>query len=136
MKNFRIAIIVSFLFLAEFGAAQPGVLPISKFGGRPNSDITQAFIEAWTQACASPTPTKILIPAGKGVFDGQGAAVWKQGGAAWKKGSSTSTRISMNFGFNFLNNSIIRDITSKDSKFFHINSIVHGTSAPNRLHRK
>lgn len=109
----------------------------------------KAFIKAWTQACASPTPTKILIPAGtykltgidvrgpckapigvqvdgtiqapsdinlvqkgsdqwvrfqyinsltlsgKGVFDGQGAAVWKKGGAAWSKGSSTSTKISM-----------------------------------------
>ena len=175
MKNFRIAVIVSFLFLADYGAAQPGVLPISKFGGTPNSDITQAFIKAWAQACASPTPTKILISAGiykltgidvrgpckapigvqvegtiqapsdinlvqkgsdqwvrfqyinsltlsgKGVFDGQGALVWKKGGAAWSKGSSTSTKISMNLGFNFVNNSIIRDITSKDSKFFHIN---------------
>ncbi|KAI5428732.1 polygalacturonase [Lathyrus oleraceus] len=174
MKNSRIAIIMSFLFLVDFCAAQSEVLQISNFGGTPNSDITQAFIKAWTLACASPTPTKIVIPAGtymltgidvkgpckapieiqvdgtiqapsdinlvqkgsdqwvrfqyinsltlsgQGVFDGQGADVWKQGRAAWKKGSSTSTKISMNLGFNFLNNTIIRDITSKDSKFFHI----------------
>jgi hypothetical protein len=40
--NFNIAIIVSFLFLADYGAAQ--VLDISKFGGAPNSDITQVLI--------------------------------------------------------------------------------------------
>jgi hypothetical protein len=40
--NFNIAIIVSFLFLADYGAAQ--VLDISKFGGSPNSDITQVLI--------------------------------------------------------------------------------------------
>lgn len=44
MKNFKIAVIVSFLFLADYGAAQPGVLPISKFGGTQNSDITQVVI--------------------------------------------------------------------------------------------
>jgi hypothetical protein len=38
-----IAIIVSFFFLADFGAAQPGVLDISKFGGAPNADISQVY---------------------------------------------------------------------------------------------
>jgi galacturan 1,4-alpha-galacturonidase len=38
-----IAIIVLFLFLADFGKAQPGVLDISKFGGAPNSDISQVY---------------------------------------------------------------------------------------------
>jgi len=42
--KFNIAIIVSFLFLADFGAAQSGVLDISKFGGKPNSDIAQVYI--------------------------------------------------------------------------------------------
>ncbi|KAI5428735.1 hypothetical protein KIW84_033651 [Lathyrus oleraceus] len=145
MKNSGISIIVSFLFLVDFCAAQPGVLQISNFGGTPNSDITQAFINSWTLACASPTPTKIVIPAGTymltgidvkgpcktpieiqvdgtiqepsdinlvqkgsdqwvrfqyinsltlsglGVFDGQGAAVWKQGGVAWEKAMSPNT---------------------------------------------
>jgi len=42
--KFNIAIIVSFLFLADFRAAQSGVISISKFGGKPNSDITQVLI--------------------------------------------------------------------------------------------
>ncbi|WJX67526.1 galacturonan 1,4-alpha-galacturonidase [Trifolium repens] len=169
-----IAIIVLFFFLADFGAAQPGVLDISKFGGAPNADISQAFTTAWNEACASTTAVKIMIPAGtyklnsidvkgpckapievqnegtiqapanqdeikgadqwvkfthvdhltlsgKGVYDGQGATVWKQktGGPAWS-GKGGSKKVFMNFGFNFLNNSIIRDITCKDSKNFQV----------------
>ncbi|CAI8589557.1 unnamed protein product [Vicia faba] len=65
MKKLSIAIIISFLyFLANFVAAQPGVLDISKFGGAPNADITQAFTTAWNEACASATAAKILVPAG------------------------------------------------------------------------
>ncbi|CAL5186746.1 unnamed protein product [Lathyrus oleraceus] len=65
MKRLSITIIVSFLyFVADFVAAQPGVLDISKFGGAPNADITVAFTTAWNEACASTTAAKILIPAG------------------------------------------------------------------------
>jgi len=42
--KFSTAIIVSFLFLADFCAVQSTVLDISKFGGAPNSDITQVLI--------------------------------------------------------------------------------------------
>ncbi|XP_045822059.1 polygalacturonase-like [Trifolium pratense] len=170
----NIVIIVSFLFLAHFGAAQPGVLDISKFGGAPNSDISQAFTTAWNEACASTTAVKIMIPdgtyklnsidvkgpckapievqvdgtiqapvnqdeikgadqwvkfmyvdqltlSGKGVFDGQGTEVWKAktGGPAWS-GKGPMSKVFMNFGFNFLNNTVIRDITSKDSKNFQV----------------
>ena len=167
--KFTISIIVSFLFLAEFGAAQ-NVLQISKFGGAPNSDITQAFTAAWNEACASPTPATIIIPvgtykmgptdvkgpckapvevqvdgtiqappnpadmkgadqwikfqymnsftlSGKGVFDGQGATAWKQNDCGQNPNCQT---LSQNFGFNFLNNTIIRGVTSKDSKNFHV----------------
>ncbi|CAJ2642011.1 polygalacturonase-like [Trifolium pratense] len=171
--NFNIAIIVSFLFLADYGAASQ-VLDISKFGGAPNSDITQAFANAWKEACESTTAVKIVIPSGtyklnaidakgpckapieihvdgtiqaprnqdeikgdtqwvkfsymdsltlsgKGVYDGQGAEVWKQktGGPAWS-GKGKMPKVFMNFGFNFVNNTIVRDITSKDSKNFHV----------------
>ncbi|AES65907.1 putative polygalacturonase [Medicago truncatula] len=62
--KFSTAIIVSFLFLAEFCAVQSLVLDISKFGGAPNSDITLALGNAWKEACASTTASKIVIPGG------------------------------------------------------------------------
>ncbi|KAK7327674.1 hypothetical protein VNO77_21761 [Canavalia gladiata] len=73
--NIRFLIIIAILslFVVEFGEAQ--VLQISRFGGKPNSDITKAFISAWTQACASTTAVKIVIPAGTynmGVIDLKG----------------------------------------------------------------
>ncbi|KAL3016153.1 hypothetical protein AAZX31_06G197100 [Glycine max] len=169
--KFTIITIFFSLFLVDFGFAQQGDLDISRFGGKPNSDISQAFLSAWTQACASTTAVKIVIPAGtyqmgavdvkgpckapievqvdgtiqaptnvvnlkgadqwlkvqhvnsftlsgKGVFDGQGPTAWKQNDCTTNKNCKM---LCMNFGFNFLNNSIVRDLTSKDSKNFHVN---------------
>ncbi|KAJ1433218.1 Pectin lyase fold/virulence factor [Sesbania bispinosa] len=77
---------------------------------------------------------------GAGTFDGLGEAAWKQNDCGKNKNCKM---ISMNFGFNFLNNSIIKGITSKDSKSFHVNvlgcknvtfnnfSITAPTSSPN-----
>ncbi|KAJ1428126.1 Pectin lyase fold/virulence factor [Sesbania bispinosa] len=168
--KFNITIIVLFLFLADFGTGQPGVLEISKFGGAPNADITQAFTSAWNEACASTTVIKILIPSGSykmnalnvtgpckapievqvdgtiqappnladlkgveqwvmfkyvdfltlsggGVFDGLGETAWKQNDCGK---NPNCKKIPMNFGFFFLKHSIVRDITSKDSKNFHV----------------
>ncbi|KAF7806934.1 polygalacturonase-like [Senna tora] len=55
---------------------------------------------------------------GGGIFDGQGPTAWKQNDCGKNKNCK---KLSMNFGFGFLNNSIVRDITSKDSKNFHVN---------------
>ncbi|KAE9599561.1 hypothetical protein Lal_00002612 [Lupinus albus] len=55
---------------------------------------------------------------GRGTFDGQGETAWKHNDCGTNKNCD---RLSMNFGFAFLNNSIIQDITSKDSKNFHVN---------------
>ncbi|KAK7305352.1 hypothetical protein VNO77_43257 [Canavalia gladiata] len=55
---------------------------------------------------------------GNGTFDGQGAIAWRQNDCNVNKHCK---RLSMNFGFGFLTNSVIQDITSKDSKNFHIN---------------
>ncbi|KAK7371833.1 hypothetical protein VNO80_05199 [Phaseolus coccineus] len=55
---------------------------------------------------------------GKGTFDGKGAIAWKHNNC---RTHQNCKRHSMNFGFNFLNNSIVRGITSKDSKNFHVN---------------
>ncbi|KAJ9686855.1 hypothetical protein PVL29_015626 [Vitis rotundifolia] len=54
---------------------------------------------------------------GYGVFDGQGQSVWGQ------KCSRTKYchQLPINLRFDYMNNSIIKDITSKDSKQFHIN---------------
>ncbi|CAL5186712.1 unnamed protein product [Lathyrus oleraceus] len=171
MKKFSIGIIVSFIFLAYFGVVQ-GDLNINDYGGKPNSDITEAFKKVWTEACASTSAVKIVIPSGNyrtngivaegpckapievqvdgifqapsdinsmpksdqwirfgtmdhltvsgnGVFDGQGAATWKQSSAAWSKTHNVNQKVSQNLGFYFVNNSIVTGITSKDSKNFH-----------------
>ncbi|KAK7258348.1 hypothetical protein RIF29_23921 [Crotalaria pallida] len=55
---------------------------------------------------------------GHGIFDGQGAYAWKQNDCGTNKKCDFAP---MNFGFNFLNHSTVRDITSKDSKNFHVN---------------
>ncbi|CAL0317415.1 unnamed protein product [Lupinus luteus] len=55
---------------------------------------------------------------GHGIFDGQGATAWKQNDCTKNE---NCVRRSMNLGFNFVNHSIVRDITSKDSKNFHVN---------------
>ncbi|KAF7807614.1 polygalacturonase-like [Senna tora] len=55
---------------------------------------------------------------GGGTFDGQGQSAWKQNDCGRNKNCK---KLSMNFGFGFLNNSIVRGITSKDSKNFHVN---------------
>ncbi|KAK7357267.1 hypothetical protein VNO80_16552 [Phaseolus coccineus] len=59
-----------------------------------------------------------LTISGEGVFDGQGATAWKQNNCNKKFDCKL---LGMNFGFNFINNSIVRNITSKDSKHFHVN---------------
>ncbi|KAJ1410826.1 Pectin lyase fold/virulence factor [Sesbania bispinosa] len=59
-----------------------------------------------------------LTLSGKGTFDGQGTTAWKQNDCGKNKNCK---RRSMNFGFNFLKHSIVRDITSKDSKNFNVN---------------
>ncbi|KAL1337940.1 hypothetical protein HN51_032618 [Arachis hypogaea] len=166
-----IAIALFSLFLSDFTRAQPGAFDISKFGGAPNADITQAFLSAWKEACASTVAAKITIPSGSyrmnavdvkgpckapieiqvdgtiqapanpsdlkgadqwikinyvdsvtvsghGIFDGQGAAAWKINDCGSNKNCKM---LCMNFSFNFVKNSVVRDITSKDSKDFHFN---------------
>ncbi|XP_027925383.1 polygalacturonase-like [Vigna unguiculata] len=64
------------------------------------------------------TYVNFLTISGGGTFDGQGAIAWNQNDCAQNK---ICKKLSMNFGFGFLNNTVIRDITSKDSKNFHVN---------------
>ncbi|KAK7411293.1 hypothetical protein VNO78_02745 [Psophocarpus tetragonolobus] len=172
MKLAIITIFVS-LLLVKYCFATSGNLDISSFGGKPNSDISKALSSAWTQACASTTAAKVLIPSGtyqmgalelkgpckapieiqidgtikapanpasndvasqflmignadsitvsgNGVIDGQGANTWKQNDC---HKNADCKGFTMNLSFKFLNNSIVRDLTSKDSKTFHFNVI-------------
>ncbi|KAK7327693.1 hypothetical protein VNO77_21781 [Canavalia gladiata] len=158
------------LFVADFCSAVPTIINISSLGGKPNTDIAKAVSSAWTQACASTTEVKIVIPAGtyqmgavdirgpckapieiqvdgtilapenpndfnnarqwikftyinaltlsgSGVFDAQGAMSWKLNDCH----KNQKCRKLMSFGFTSVTNSIIRGITSKDSKHFHVN---------------
>ncbi|KAL2232469.1 UNVERIFIED_CONTAM: Polygalacturonase [Sesamum indicum] len=57
---------------------------------------------------------------GGGVFDGQGQQAWKQNDCHKNRNCA---KLPMNLSFNFVNNSIIRDVTTKDSKNFHVNCI-------------
>ncbi|XP_028803965.1 polygalacturonase-like [Neltuma alba] len=55
---------------------------------------------------------------GGATFDGKGSMAWRQNNChqTWN-----CKKLSMNFGFSFMNNSIIQHITSKHSKNFHVN---------------
>eukprot|EP01083_Nonionella_stella_P064013 166465_1 len=59
-----------------------------------------------------------LTVSGGGVFDGQGQMAWQKNNCAKKYNCDI---LPINIRFNFITNSIVQDITSKDSKFFHIN---------------
>ncbi|KAL0449795.1 UNVERIFIED_CONTAM: Polygalacturonase [Sesamum latifolium] len=57
---------------------------------------------------------------GGGVFDGQGQVAWKMNDCHKNK---KCPKLPYNLSFNFINNSIIHDVTTKDSKNFHLNCI-------------
>ncbi|KAK4595038.1 hypothetical protein RGQ29_018687 [Quercus rubra] len=59
-----------------------------------------------------------LTVSGGGIFDGQGQMAWQKNNCAKKYNCDI---LPINVRFNFITNSIVQDITSKDSKFFHIN---------------
>lgn len=61
-----------------------------------------------------------LTMTGGGVFDGQGAEAWKSNNCGKNIHCST---LPINLRFNFINNSIIQGVTTKDSKNFHVNVI-------------
>ncbi|KAK6286881.1 PREDICTED: polygalacturonase-like [Theobroma cacao] len=55
---------------------------------------------------------------GGGVFDGQGATTWGKNDCVKNKYCAT---LPINLRFNFVSNAMIQDITTKDSKQFHVN---------------
>ncbi|KAG6402817.1 hypothetical protein SASPL_135030 [Salvia splendens] len=61
-----------------------------------------------------------LTISGGGVLDGQGQEAWKTNDCNKNKNCA---KLPINLSLNFINNSIIEDITTKDSKNFHVNCI-------------
>ncbi|XP_062103905.1 exopolygalacturonase-like [Humulus lupulus] len=58
-----------------------------------------------------------LTVSGKGIFDGQGQSTWGKKCDA----QEYCGNVPMNLRFNFVKNSIVQDVTTKDSKQFHVN---------------
>ncbi|CBI28389.3 hypothetical protein VitviT2T_018075 [Vitis vinifera] len=171
MKLNTTAIALVLLLASAAEVSEGASFDVTKHGAKADgSDISQALLAAWKEACASPTPSSVLVPAGtyglgqicfegpckapinlivegtlkapvdtknfkadagwvafqnidhftlsgKGVFDGQGPAVWGKKCAR----SSYCGALPINLKFNFLTNSMVRDVTTKDSKQFHVN---------------
>ncbi|KAG8647461.1 hypothetical protein MANES_09G077733v8 [Manihot esculenta] len=56
---------------------------------------------------------------GKGTLDGQGQVAWK--GVSCDKDPKNCKKHPMNIRFNFITKGLVRDITSLNSKYFHVN---------------
>ncbi|KAJ4826960.1 hypothetical protein Tsubulata_015806, partial [Turnera subulata] len=54
---------IAMLLMALAADAQSGVFDLTKYN--PKADIAEALLAAWKEACASTTPSKVLIPAGE-----------------------------------------------------------------------
>ncbi|XP_004289544.1 PREDICTED: exopolygalacturonase-like [Fragaria vesca subsp. vesca] len=144
-----------------------------KYGGKPDYDITEALANAWKDACASTSASKVLVPNGTyklkeasfkgpckapielqvqgtleapqasaqlskpdtwiefsnldnftllggGTFDGQGQKAWLANDC---HKNSKCTSIAINMRFHSVKNSLVKDVTSLNSKNFHVNII-------------
>ncbi|XP_030539649.1 exopolygalacturonase-like [Rhodamnia argentea] len=163
---------IALLFFASTATSQ--VYDVTKYGasGGGSSDISQALVSAWKEACASTNASKvkITVPAGTyvlrevvlggpckaaievqvdgtlkapadpaqmktdgwvtfqnvdqftlsghGTFDGQGKTAWTKNICSKTK---ECANLPINIRFNFVTNAIVQDITSLDSKQFHVN---------------
>ncbi|KAJ4846868.1 hypothetical protein Tsubulata_011871 [Turnera subulata] len=164
----EISAIALLLLLASSASAQNGVFNIKNYN--PKADIAEALLAAFKEACASATPSKVLVPAGeytmgpvemkgpckstvevqvdgnlkapvepkgepgwvsfqyidgltfsgKGVFDGQGHVAWANNHC---NKNPNCKAFPLNFRFTSLKHALIKDVTSKDSKNFHVNVI-------------
>ncbi|KAL3754399.1 hypothetical protein ACJRO7_001607 [Eucalyptus globulus] len=161
---------IALLFFAS--TARSLVCDITKYGagGGTSSDITQALVSAWKEACAATEASKVLVPAGthvlrevvlegpckssievqvdgtlqapadpaqmktdgwvvfrgvdlltlsgSGTFDGQGKTAWTKNDCNLKTDCVT---LPINIRFDSVTNGMVKDITSLDSKQFHVN---------------
>ncbi|CAN0915542.1 unnamed protein product [Linum grandiflorum] len=64
MAIIKLYFLVTLLACITFTKVDAQLFDITKYGAKPDSDITQPLTKAFTEACASPTPSTVLIPAG------------------------------------------------------------------------
>ncbi|RVW37639.1 Polygalacturonase [Vitis vinifera] len=129
----------SLLLLLASAAEVSGdiIFDVTKYGARADghSDISQALLKAWGDSCSSPVASTVMIPngtyafkaeagwiafqqidqftlSGGGVFDGQGKTVWGRKCPHY----AYCKQLPINLRFNFITNSMVKDITSRDSK--------------------
>ncbi|KAJ4826959.1 hypothetical protein Tsubulata_015805 [Turnera subulata] len=156
---------IAMLLMALAADAQNGVFDLTKYN--PKADIAEALLAAWKEACASTTPSKVLIPAGeylmgpaellgpckapielqvegtvkapaepkgeswvtfqqidgftlsgKGTFNGQGHIAWGNNNCHQ---NPACKKFPINLRFNFVSNAMIKDVTTEESKTFHVN---------------
>ncbi|KAI9161541.1 hypothetical protein LWI28_018470 [Acer negundo] len=171
MGKLKVAAMFLLLLVSTAKAHSGAVFDVRKYGAKADgkSDIRKALCNAFKEACACPSPSKVLIPkgtfllaqvslegpckapvkivvrgtlkaltdpskmkvdgswvtfqridrltlSGGGTFDGQGSKAWGTCGL-----KSYCKQLPINLRFNFITNAIVEDITSKDSKQFHVN---------------
>ncbi|XP_043808337.1 polygalacturonase-like [Manihot esculenta] len=98
--------------------AQPNTFDVTKYGAKEGLDITKALLSAWKGACGAAGSGKVVIPKGNGgAFDGQGEIAWQRNSC----GGGCKKALPVNLRFDFVTNSIVEDVTSIDSKQFHVN---------------
>ncbi|XP_047320791.1 exopolygalacturonase-like [Impatiens glandulifera] len=158
------------MLLAHSIEAGLTIYDITKYGAKADgSDISPALLNAWTEACKSPTESRVIIPpgnynleaivlkgpcmapinlhvqgyisaqadpahfqagawiqlnnlnaltvSGTGTFDGKGSMAWGLNDCGKNLNCKWSP---FQISFNFVTNTVIREITSKDSKNFHM----------------
>ncbi|KAK4576998.1 hypothetical protein RGQ29_027491 [Quercus rubra] len=106
----KFAMILMLFLLKSIGNAQASIFDVKQYGAKANADITQALTKAWKAACASTGQSKVVVPGGTYML-----------GVVPLEGPCKRPIELQNIRFNFITNAIIRDITSLDSKEFHIN---------------
>uniref|UniRef100_A0A803QI29 Polygalacturonase n=1 Tax=Cannabis sativa TaxID=3483 RepID=A0A803QI29_CANSA len=172
-RNTIDAIIALLVFLMISVSVNSLTFDVTKYGGKQNSDISQALAVAWKDACAAPSSAKIVIPKGlyklrkgyfmgpckspiefelegtlqapstangfqkgdgwvtferinklsvygSGTFDGQGKNSWGTQCAR----TNYCGQLPVNIRLNYVTNSVIKSVTSLNSKQFHY--IVYG----------
>uniref|UniRef100_A0A2C9VL26 Pectate lyase superfamily protein domain-containing protein n=1 Tax=Manihot esculenta TaxID=3983 RepID=A0A2C9VL26_MANES len=119
-------LLLLFAFTSE---ALPNTFDVTKYGAKAGSDITKALLSAWKEGCAAAGSGKVVVPKGKyflGVVDLIGPCksamhLQVEGTLVAPAKASQHSKNSWNLRFDFVTNSIVEDVTSIDSKQFHVN---------------